>query len=454
MKRIFFAFSILFLSISGFAQHEALIKAFQKFEDDPQLKAAISSLYIIDAKTGKIIFDKNSLIGLAPASTQKLITGAAAYELLGKDFRYKTEFGITKNGEETSLFIKPSGDPTLGSWRWESTKEKNVLPRIVNAYKKNSTRFSKVFVQDEGWNYESIPGGWTWEDIGNFYGAGAGVLNWRENQFDVILKSGNNIGDEVKIVGTDPSLYYYKLFSVATAVRDTNDNAYIYYLLGKDEGIIRGTIPINKNRFVISGAMPDPQRQFIETLLDSLKNLKKTNATSAGVMINEPVNSTIFHTEISPPLDSIIYWLNKKSVNLYAEALLKTISYEKEKIASTEKGLEIIKKFWKSKGIDTMQLNVQDGSGLSPSNRVTTKAEVQVLQYAKRQSWFKGYFNSLPEYNGVKMKSGTIKDVKGFAGYHTSKAGIQYIFSFLVNNYNGSSKALVQKMYKVLDELK
>jgi D-alanyl-D-alanine carboxypeptidase/D-alanyl-D-alanine-endopeptidase (penicillin-binding protein 4) len=77
-----------------------------------------------------------------------------------------------------------------------------------------------------------------------------------------------------------------------------------------------------------------------------------------------------------------------------------------------------------------------------------------VLQYAKRQSWFKGYFNSLPEYNGMKMKSGTIKDAKGFAGYHTSKAGTQYIFSFLVNNYNGSSKALVQKMYKVLNELK
>jgi D-alanyl-D-alanine carboxypeptidase/D-alanyl-D-alanine-endopeptidase (penicillin-binding protein 4) len=200
--------------------------------------------------------------------------------------------------------------------------------------------------------------------------------------------------------------------------------------------------------------MPDPQKQFIETLLDSLKSLKITAASSAGVMNNNPVNPTIFHIEISPSLDSIIYWLNKKSVNLYAEALLKTISYEKTKIASTEKGLEIIKKFWRSKGIDSTQLNVQDGSGLSPSNRVTTKAEVQVLQYAKRQSWFKGYFNSLPEYNGMKMKSGTIKDVKGFAGYHTSKTGTQYIFSFLVNNYNGSSKALVQKMYKVLDKLK
>jgi serine-type D-Ala-D-Ala carboxypeptidase/endopeptidase (penicillin-binding protein 4) len=308
MKRFLLAAGCSLLLTTSLAQgvNERLQKAFKLFDTDPQLNSAISSLYIINAKTGKIIFDKNSSIGLAPASTQKLVTSAAAYELLGKDFRYKTEFGITKINEETNLFIKPSGDPTLGSWRWESTKEKNILTRIFNAYKKNSSNFSKIFVQDEGWNYESIPDGWTWQDIGNFYGAGAGILNWRENQFDVILQSGKNIGDEVKIVGTEPSLYSYKLFSMATAAKDTNDNSYIYYLLGKDEGIIRGTIPVNKTPFVISGAMPDPQQQFIETLLDSLKSLKKTTTPSTGVMNIEPANPIIFHVETSPPLDSII----------------------------------------------------------------------------------------------------------------------------------------------------
>jgi D-alanyl-D-alanine carboxypeptidase/D-alanyl-D-alanine-endopeptidase (penicillin-binding protein 4) len=52
------------------------------------------------------------------------------------------------------------------------------------------------------------------------------------------------------------------------------------------------------------------------------------------------------------------------------------------------------------------------------------------------------------------MKSGTISDVKGFCGYHKSKNGKEYIFSFLVNNYSGKSSQLVGKMYKVLDELK
>ena len=54
----------------------------------------------------------------------------------------------------------------------------------------------------------------------------------------------------------------------------------------------------------------------------------------------------------------------------------------------------------------------------------------------------------------MKIKSGTIHDVKGFCGYHKAKNGKEYIFSFLVNNYNGSAGDLVKKMYKVLDNLK
>jgi D-alanyl-D-alanine carboxypeptidase/D-alanyl-D-alanine-endopeptidase (penicillin-binding protein 4) len=170
--------------------------------------------------------------------------------------------------------------------------------------------------------------------------------------------------------------------------------------------------------------------------------------------LDRPISFKLLHTETSPAFDTIIYWLNKKSINLYAEALVKTIGFQKTKVGSTEKGLELIKQFWKAKGIDERELNILDGSGLSPSNRITAHAMVQVLQYAKKQRWFDGFYNSFPEFNGMKMKSGTIKDVKGFAGYHTSKTGVEYAFCFIVNNYNGPTSHLVQKMYKVLDELK
>ena len=459
MKRIFFAFSFVFINVFGFAQNAALAKSFQKFEKDPQLKAAVSSLYVVNAKTGKVIFDKNSSIGLAPASTQKIITTASAYELLGKDFRYKTQFAIDK--VDSSLSILPGGDPTFGSWRWDATNEFTIMKQVVQAVKKLKVKqFAGVVLDGTGWESESIPDGWTWQDIGNYYGAGAEKLNWRENQFDILLKSGKKIGDPVEIVGTVPKLSNYEINSLATsAEKESGDNTYIYFSVNGTQGTIRGTIPVEENKFVVSGAMPGGANEFLYKFFDTLNKVGVGNphfplvAGNLAIKI-DPKKLVVFHSHISPALDSIIYWLNKKSINLYAEALVKTISYEKVKTGSTEKGLEIIKKFWQSKGIDSIELNMQDGSGLSPSNRITTHALVAVLQDAKKQPWFNGFYNSLPEYNGMKMKSGTIKDVKGFAGYHTSKAGVEHIFSFLVNNYNGPTSTLVQKMYKVLDELK
>jgi D-alanyl-D-alanine carboxypeptidase/D-alanyl-D-alanine-endopeptidase (penicillin-binding protein 4) len=455
MKKAFFITWFLLVSMVSFAQPvgEKLQKAFQKFENDPQLKATLSSLYVVNTKTGAVLINKNSDVGLAPGSTQKLITAAAAYELLGKDFRYKTEFGIVESSGETNLYIRPSCDPTLGSGSFENTKAVNVLSRISKAYRDNAKTVSHVYIENIGWNYETIPDGWVWQDIGNYFGAGADAINWRENQFDLILKSGTAIGDRVTVAGTEPRLYSYSISSLVTsAAKGSGDQSYIYFPLNSGEGIIRGSIPVNENNFKVSGALPDAKKQFAYELLDSLKTIRTQNADV--LKIDKTTNFKLIHTETSPPFDSIVYWLNKKSINLYAEALVKTIGYQKANAGSTEKGLMLIKELWKSKGIDERELNILDGSGLSPSNRITTHAMVQVLQYAKKQSWFNGFYNSLPEFNDMKMKSGTIKDVKGFAGYHTSKAGVEYMFCFLVNNYNGATSSLVQKMYRVLDELK
>ena len=104
--------------------------------------------------------------------------------------------------------------------------------------------------------------------------------------------------------------------------------------------------------------------------------------------------------------------------------------------------------------MDEDELGIVDGSGLSPLNRVTAHAQVEILKYAKNKDWFPYFLNALPEYNKMTMKSGTIRGVKAFCGYHKAKNGKEYIFSFLVNNYNGSAAAVVNKMYKVLDILK
>ena len=95
-----------------------------------------------------------------------------------------------------------------------------------------------------------------------------------------------------------------------------------------------------------------------------------------------------------------------------------------------------------------------DGSGLSPQNRITAKSFVQVLNYAKGRPWFPAFYDALPTYNGIKMKSGTIGGAKSFTGFVTSNSGNEYTFAIIVNNYTGPATQVVSKMYKVLDLLK
>jgi D-alanyl-D-alanine carboxypeptidase/D-alanyl-D-alanine-endopeptidase (penicillin-binding protein 4) len=458
MKRIFALSLFLLCVITSGAQNvsAALKNAVQKLESDPQMQQALLSLYVADAATGKPIFAHNSAIGMAPASTQKIVTSATAYALLGPGFKYRTQFALVKNGPAHTLAIRPSGDPTLGSWRWKSTTEAAVVQRIALAVKNSGVgSLGNIMVYNRGWNEEAIPGGWTWEDMGNYYGAGAFGLNWRENQYDVLLRSGTALGDEVRLLGTVPKLYDFSLQSqVRSAAKGTGDRTLIYLPIMSREGVIRGTIPVGEQSFKVSGALPNPLHQFTETLSEALRLTAQLPAEPALVLEEQMPATTFLHEEVSPPLDSIIYWFNQKSINLYGEALLKTLAQQKEKKATAEDGVEVVKAFWKAQGIPQTELNIADGSGLSPANRLTTKAQVAVLVYAKKQAWYPGFFASLPLYNGMKMKSGTIGGVKGFAGYHTSKSGTTYAFSMLINNYNGPASGIVQKMYAVLNELK
>jgi D-alanyl-D-alanine carboxypeptidase/D-alanyl-D-alanine-endopeptidase (penicillin-binding protein 4) len=459
--------SVLFNSdVNSQAVSKRLQQAWQNFQADSQLKNSISSLYVIDAKTGKVVFDKNSTIGLAGASTQKIITAATAYELLGKDFRYKTEFGYFGTTDRQhlkgSLYVKGSGDPSLASWRWQSTKEAAVINRIVAAIKTlGISDYNSIVIDVRGWNSETIPGGWIWEDIGNYYGAGSEVLNWRENQYDVVLKSGSATMTPATIVETIPKLYSLDFLSYVTAAaKGSGDNTIIYLPVGSSQAIIRGTIPVGESRFVISGAMPSARRQFVNTLMEALaaagiRSIPSSDSTPLPDLDKYPGDYIkVVHRELSPSLDSLVYWFLKKSINLYGEALVKTFANQKQVDVTTENGIKLLKDYWKEKGIAPTELNMADGSGLSPLNRITTHAQVTILQYAKKQTWFPGFYDALPVYNDMKMKSGTINGVKGFCGYQRSKDGNDYIFSFLINNYNGSSSSVVEKMYKVLDALK
>jgi D-alanyl-D-alanine carboxypeptidase/D-alanyl-D-alanine-endopeptidase (penicillin-binding protein 4) len=445
-----------------------LANAIKQFEADAQVQHGIISLYVADAQTGKTVYEHNAQIGLAAASTQKLFTSAAAFELLGSDYRYKTIVGYDgsiENGVlKGNLHINGSGDPTLGSWRWNDTKEEVVLKKIITALQeKNVTQINgDVLFNDSAFSIQPLPGGWIWDDIGNYYGAGSWAINWHENQYDLHLQPGKKEGDTAKIVKVAPQINEVRFINtITTGKKGSGDNGYIYLAPHSLLGFTQGTVPLQNEPFVISGAFAYPPGQFARDLEKLLlkQNIKVAGVFTSFTAVKEsksawPAIQNTLTTLLSPPMDSINYWFLRKSINLYGEALVKTLALEKGSAGATDKGVDVVRAFWKERGIDKGAVNILDGSGLSPQNRVTTFGEVKVLQYARTRPWYKAFYNALPDYNGMKMKSGSIGGARAFAGYHTAKDGRQYVFSIIVNNYEGSSGEIVKKLYTILDVLK
>ena len=462
MKTVCLVISLLFFNLS-FSQpvSERLSKAVDQLEKDSQFAHAIISIIVLDGKTGKTVYEKNAQVGLAPASCQKIVTSAAAFELLGKNYQYKTPVKIYRGSDSIRLFIEGSGDPTLGSWRWEATKMATVYKNIQSALKKMNITVlgTDIPVVENKFDHQPIPDGWVWQDIGNYYGAGARAFNWHENQYDLVLSSGNAEGDITIVKNFEPSSATMTISNyINTGKKGSGDNAYIYSAPNSNTAFATGTIPPAQDRFVISGSMPDPANVFVGGLRSYLNDnaIKIANGSNLNFLVqskNEKSFETIY-TISSPTLDSINYWFLKKSVNLFGEAFVKTIAFEKAGIGSTDTGIAIIKKFWSKKGIETSALNIIDGSGLSPANRVTTNALASIMQYAKGQAWFASFYNALPEMNGMKMKDGYITGVRSYTGYIKTKNGTEYSFSFIANNFDGSPGTVREKMWKVLDVLK
>jgi D-alanyl-D-alanine carboxypeptidase/D-alanyl-D-alanine-endopeptidase (penicillin-binding protein 4) len=463
--------SFLLIGAQAWAQtplRQKLAAALNRLQTDSQCRYASVSLTVLDAKTGEQVFAVNPDMGLAPGSTLKTITSITGFNLLGKDFQYQTQFGyngtIDANGTlNGDVIIKGGGDPTLGSWRWETTKENHILTQMVSALKKAGIKKinGSIIGDDSIFGTQAIPDGWIWQDIGTYYGGAPAGLCWRENQFDIKFRTGP-VGTPVAITRTEPAMPYLTFKSeVVNAPDRTGDQSYPYLpSLNSNLMYVRGTYAIDQTKKSSAAALPDPAFDAAYRLTDTLQrigitvgNAPQSTTTLAAKDISMPRATNNLITINSPTISSIIYWQNRISINLYAEELLKAIAIKSGKAVSTANGVKALQDFWAAKGIDINSLNIFDGSGLSPGNRVTTLAMARILQSAKKESWFADLYDSLPVYNDMHMKSGSINSCLAYTGYQTHN-GRELCFSIIINNYNGPTRSIKDKMFRVLDELK
>jgi D-alanyl-D-alanine carboxypeptidase/D-alanyl-D-alanine-endopeptidase (penicillin-binding protein 4) len=449
---------------------DSVLDAYKK---DKDLTHANYSFCVLEASTGKMIKEYNSELALVPASTLKIITTSAALGILGKDYTYKTTYSLLLNKDSiANIKIDGSGDPSFNSSYFYSNDSLFFAPLIKKLRSKNIKKVTTNLNVNSSCFDDKIPSNWIWGDIGNYFGAGANGLSYKDNKFSLYYTSGEP-NSFAKLESIKP-VYFETKMKIESKVlcSGSEDEAYVYGNPYEYTRKVSGTIPPNKKNYEVEAQMPEPF-QFFKYELN--EQLKKSNVSANDENILTSVNwndgmvkSQVVYTHVSPKLEKIVYYTNTKSNNHYAESLLKTIGGVKSgKQGTTANGIEAVKNYWKDRGVDVSGLHMEDGSGLSRANTVTTKIQATILSKIYRDSVMYTAFNtSLPvagkngsmvnlckgtfAENNMRAKTGYISRARGYCGYVKTKSGKELAFSVLFNNYDCSAKEMKLKIEKLL----
>lgn len=452
-------------------------KALEMLISDSSMYGASVSLCILDAGSGVPVFEYNPLTGMMPASTMKLITTSAALELLGPEYVFTTKLSYSGNLNTISgkldgdIVITGGGDPALGSPYFKSHYG-DFINRWISEIKKTgiSEISGNVIVDDSRYGYEPVPSKWLWEDLGNYYGAGAYGLSVFDNTYEIHLKTGG-AGTVPEITGIVPGEVSLELTNRLRAEGHT-DNGYVYASPYSDNGWMSGTVPVNTNDFVLKASIPDPPlllARIMKNRLDSAGISVAGKPSTSRIENVTPENTENISLITSPPLDSIIIILNHESVNLYAEHLLTELGRIFLKNGRAKSGRDIILKFLEEAEIPVEGVFIEDGSGLSPFNAVNARALASLLYYMRNKSpFFSEYFSSLPEAgksgtlakyfqdpvfeSRLRAKSGSLTRVRCYAGYLVTISGRDLAFSIMINNYSGPTRRIISGIEEILKE--
>ncbi|MEZ5014878.1 MAG: D-alanyl-D-alanine carboxypeptidase [Chitinophagales bacterium] len=259
----------LFLAHALFAQTKVdatglaqLQNGLQSLAKDDCLVHANWGFCLMDPATGKIIASHEPEKSLTPASGMKAITTMVALNTLGTEYRYATYLEIdgTLGADSVlhgNLYIRGTGDPTLGSGRYDSVPKwpKLMEQWLAEIKKKGINHITGNIIADAGaFEDYAVPGSWNWDDIGQYYGAGPYGLNINENAYTIYYSSSTVSATIDSIV---PEIEGLTVHSDVT-VSGSSDNAFIYGAPDNYYRYVVGTIPAKRKAYSVNGSMPDP----------------------------------------------------------------------------------------------------------------------------------------------------------------------------------------------------
>lgn len=451
----------------------------------PYMRGASFSLVVKDVQEGRTVYSYDTDRLQSPASVLKTVATATALEILGEDYRYPTTLeydGILENGTlEGNLYIKGSGDPSLGSSHFAPGQNKFLSTWIAALQKAGIKHITGSVISDESiFDTEGVSIKWLREDMGNYYAPGSYGISIFDNMYKLSLQTGA-AGTRPVLKGTEPDIPFIRFKNYLKAAPVSSDSAYIIGAPLDDVRYLYGVLPANREAYVLKGDIPDPALYLARYLTDQLqqKGIRVDGSPSCyRIEVEENRWKKGERKEIvttySPTLREIASICNHVSHNLYADALVKTVGLQykprrNEMISSFGRGVQVVKEYWEKKGLDVFPLRMNDGSGLAPADKVSAGFMGELLVYMATESAVSDAFiASLPQagiegsvrnflkgsklQGKARLKSGGITGVRSYAGYIT-KDGKTYAVAVFSNNYSCPMSRMTGALEKLLLQL-
>ncbi len=427
-----------------------------------------SSIQVVELESGRVVAERNPHMPVAPASNMKLFTTAAAIDLLKPGFEVTTSVYVrgeidpsgTLNGD---VRFVGRGDPTIGG-RFHDGNATAVIQDWAAELKRAGVKtVAGNLVFEHGYfDSEHIHPTWPVDQLTAWYEAPIAAFSMQEGCIAVRVLPSR--AGEPCVVQLDPPTSYV---SVRNSCRTGRGLPFITRHNGSNEIIIRGGVPARSGKTEVFITVENPVHYFAAVTNETLQ---RNGISIQGQIVLTPRDARTdwrLVTKHTTPLNILIYVINKKSQNHYAEQVLKMIGAELRKDGSWAGGNAEVKEWLTTKiGVPANEFYPVDGSGMSRNNRASANAFISLLRYMWKSPWREEFVSSMP-YTGdpdskfgnrlkrppfarqVYAKTGYISGVIGLSGYVHAQSGKVYAFSFLFNRY----RVGVFGVYNLEDEM-
>ncbi|HEY3133283.1 MAG TPA: D-alanyl-D-alanine carboxypeptidase/D-alanyl-D-alanine-endopeptidase [Gemmatimonadaceae bacterium] len=424
---------------------------------------------VVSLTRGDTLYAYNAGEEMLPASTMKLLTSAIAFERFGPNYQFSTDAlrdGAVADGTLSgNLYIRGDGDPAL-SGKFLPGGPSAPMNRLADLVWQKGVRHitGNIIGDASAFDDQKVPEGWLSRYLQASYAARVSALSLNENV--VVVAVTPTAPGQAATVVLEPSTSAIPLVG---NVRTVAGGGARLRFRKQSDGTIGATGSIGSRagtrRYVY--IVEDPPSFTTGAFRNALiaRGIKVDGEIQLG---KTPASAVKVASLLSPPLASMIAAMNRESINHYAELLFRNAARgpDRNLTGSVSTASALLDQFFATKvGSDTTRLVFADGSGLSTLDRVTPRAQVQLLGYAHRATWGPWLHSSLPVAGDSELlrrrmrntpaegnlhaKTGTTNDVIALAGYVTAVNGEVLAFSFL---YNGRDRWTAKSMIDVMSE--